>query len=144
MWLSLRSIQPRCVQARCSVILSILLNRLAANSLPESWRPSGHPDLATVKMAPEGEALCTPEALVAALVEEWDATVDMQVVSRITSFGLGASMHFVLLCGRGACACEAHDVDRQVFANACSQLVARATLRLTSHHRMHSAQKHHM
>jgi hypothetical protein len=72
----------------------MLLNRLAGNTLPCAWRPDSMQDCLPleVRLAPDGDAITSPEGLLAALVEQCDAEADMAVVSRVTGFGLGASV----------------------------------------------------
>jgi hypothetical protein len=73
-----------------SKILAILLNRLATNSLQHEWRPDGRDTVTRVRITLGGAELSCPEELLAALVEELGADVEMQIVSRVTGFGYGA------------------------------------------------------
>jgi hypothetical protein len=78
------------LQEKCGTILAKLLNKLAANSLPASWRPGSGKVETRVQLTPESPALSTPEDLLEALIKNEQADVYMQVVTRITGFGLGA------------------------------------------------------
>lgn len=82
----------RIVQMRCSTILAMLFNRLAANALPDSWRPDGRIEVTKVRMTRDGPALTTPQDLLAALLEPAGTELHMQIVSRVTGLGAGAPL----------------------------------------------------
>lgn len=82
--------QSPSVQERLSEVLAILLNRLASNGLPDKWRPEGRKDRTEVRMTADGPPIITPEDLLEAMLNHDGAELHMQVVSRITGFGLGA------------------------------------------------------
>jgi hypothetical protein len=92
------------MQAKSSTILSMLLNRLAANSLPEDWRPADRQFAHCVRLTPDGKDLTSPEDLLAALMEDLGADVEMQIVSRVTGFGYGVHCP----AASAACSCFSH------------------------------------
>ena len=68
----------------------MLLNKLASNSLPDEWRPEGRKLAVRVQLTPNSAPVTTPEALLRAMLKELHADAYMQILSRVTAFGLGA------------------------------------------------------
>ena len=80
------------MQARSNQVLANYLNALTGNYVPKQWRHAESGTFKTYKLTPTGADIRTPGALITALREELGAEVDMQVVSRITTFGMGAKL----------------------------------------------------
>ena len=91
---------PVAMQERASKVLAILLNRLASNELPDTWRPDNRQIRTQVQMTPDGAVICSPEDLLAAMLDQDGADLYMQIVSRITGFGLGALSIARIACTR--------------------------------------------
>ena len=77
------------MQEKISLLMAVLMNKLATNDLPSDWRPAFRRDIMTVKLTPSGAAITTPEALLTAMIKEWDADVQMFICTRTTGFGVG-------------------------------------------------------
>jgi hypothetical protein len=77
------------VQEKSSRVLAMLLNKLATNALPDDWRPEGRKLDFKVQLASDSPQHCTPEDLLEALVGQDGSELHLQIVSRITAFGLG-------------------------------------------------------
>jgi hypothetical protein len=86
------------LQEKCSDVLAVLLNRLACNALPRSWRPASRADdlPLNVHLSRGGRAITTPDDLIAALVDEMGAKIDINIVSRTTGLGYGVVLLLVL------------------------------------------------
>lgn len=82
---------PAVLQDKCGEMFALLLNRLGANLLPESWRPDTWKGRqASVQLQPGGPEITTPGGLVAALCALPGVDFFMQIVSRVTGFSQGA------------------------------------------------------
>lgn len=78
------------LQVRCGQVFAVILNRLSANMMPDHWKPKEWCDMeATVQLTQSTPRIHTPGELVRSLVEDFGASVDMRIVTRITSFGKG-------------------------------------------------------
>ena len=82
------------VQAKCGLVFAVLLNRLSSNTMPDAWRPERFRGRrVTVRVSRDGPDITSPGALIAALKDRIGASIDMGIVSRITSFGKGAALY---------------------------------------------------
>ena len=80
------------VQVRCGHAFAVMLNRLSSNLMPDAWKPEEWRTMeGTVQLTDGSPRMSTPGELIAALQHNLGAAVQMQIVSRLTSFGKGAS-----------------------------------------------------
>lgn len=95
------------LQDKCGQVFALLLNRLSANVLPDTWRPAGWQGRrTTVRLAAGASEIATPGGLLRALCGESGADVYMQTVSRVTGFSRGMAPQRSL----STCACVAYRV----------------------------------
>jgi hypothetical protein len=88
------------VQVVCGHAFAVMLNRLSANMMPDAWKPEQWRDMeGTVQLTADSPRMTTPGELIAAIKNNLGATVEMQIVTRITSFGKGVYVSPVLLAG---------------------------------------------
>lgn len=81
------------VQVKCGLVFAVLLNRLSANTMPETWKPKAWRGRTTsVKVTAKGPVMTSPGELMRAITDELGAHVQMKVVNRVTSFGQGMSL----------------------------------------------------
>jgi hypothetical protein len=118
------NLQLACMQERSSLILAMLLNKLATNALPDEWRPEGRRKLYfKVQLTPDSPVLCTPEDLLKALLDKDGADLHMQIVSRITGFGLGAFLFclpaFCIQLHQHHVCLIYHNYQNIIFCNGC-------------------------
>ena len=84
----------RAVQVKCGLVFAVLLNRLSANTMPDTWKPQAWRGRSTsVKVTAKGPTMTSPGELMRAITDELGAHVQMKVVSRVTSFGQGPPHH---------------------------------------------------
>lgn len=74
----------------CGQAFAVMLNRLSSNMMPDAWKPEEWRTLAgTVQLTADSPRMSTPGELIAALKHNLGADVQMQIVTRLTSFGKG-------------------------------------------------------
>lgn len=78
------------VQTRTSAIIGVLLNRLSANGVPTSWRGGEEATTQLVQQSAGSKPVCTPEGLLELLQQRPGTKINMSIVTRTTSFGIGA------------------------------------------------------
>lgn len=86
------------VQVKCGLVFAVLLNRLSANTMPDTWKPQAWRGRTTsVKVSAKSPTITSPGGLMRAITDELGAHVQMKVVNRVTSFGQGPSLHACIL-----------------------------------------------